>query len=162
MRFAYYQRLSPREQAIYRRSDDVPAIRLRPGEDLHACMPPLAGALAADDRAAVERAAQHLADTLTERLRLPPAEVIVLEVRPHGAAGELHGLYLAGSGHAAIRVWMRTARHRRVVAFRTFVRTLLHELCHHLDFELLRLPESFHTRGFFQRESSLFHQLVAG
>jgi hypothetical protein len=47
-----------------------------------------------------------------------------------------------------------------VVAFRTFLRTLLHELLHHLDFEVLELAQSFHTQGFFQRESSLFRQLV--
>jgi len=29
---------------------------------------------------------------------------------------------------------MRTARHKKIVAFKTFLRTLLHELCHHLDF----------------------------
>jgi hypothetical protein len=34
---------------------------------------------------------------------------------------------------------MRTAAHKRVVAFRTFLRTLLHELCHHLDYEWLGL-----------------------
>jgi hypothetical protein len=56
---------------------------------------------------------------------------------------------------------MRTAAHKRVVAFRTFLRTLLHELCHHLDYDLLALPDSFHTEGFFKRESSLFKQLVA-
>jgi hypothetical protein len=55
---------------------------------------------------------------------------------------------------------MRTARHARVVAFRTFLRTLLHELLHHLDLEVLGLDWSFHTEGFFRRESSLFHQLV--
>ena len=55
---------------------------------------------------------------------------------------------------------MRTARHRRVVAFRTFLRTLLHEIGHHVDYELLRLADSFHTEGFFKRESSLFRQLV--
>jgi hypothetical protein len=55
---------------------------------------------------------------------------------------------------------MRTARQRRVVAFRTFLRTLLHELCHHLDYQHLRLADSFHTEGFYKRESSLFHQLV--
>jgi hypothetical protein len=59
-----------------------------------------------------------------------------------------------------IRIWMRTAQHKRVVAFRTFVRTLVHELCHHLDYELLKLDDSFHTEGFFRRESSLFKQLV--
>jgi hypothetical protein len=53
---------------------------------------------------------------------------------------------------------MRTTRHARVVAFRTFL-PRLHELCHHLDFEVLGLPVVPH-RGFFKRESSLFHQLV--
>ena len=55
---------------------------------------------------------------------------------------------------------MRTAHHKRIVAFRTFLRTLLHEVGHHLDYELLALPDSFHTEGFFRRESSLFKQLV--
>jgi hypothetical protein len=57
---------------------------------------------------------------------------------------------------------MRTARQRRVVAFRTYLRTLLHELGHHLDYRYLKLADSFHTQGFYQRESSLFHQLVPG
>jgi hypothetical protein len=57
-------------------------------------------------------------------------------------------------------VWMRTAAFGRVVAFRTFLRTLIHELCHHLDFTYLELPHSFHTEGFFKRESSLVHQLA--
>jgi hypothetical protein len=40
------------------------------------------------------------------------------------------------------------------------VRTLLHEICHHLDYEFYNFPETFHTEGFYNRESSLFHQLV--
>ena len=55
---------------------------------------------------------------------------------------------------------MRTAQQRRVVAFRTYLRTLLHELNHHFDIELLELDDSFHTEGFYKRESSLFKQLV--
>jgi uncharacterized damage-inducible protein DinB len=55
---------------------------------------------------------------------------------------------------------MRTAQQKRVVAFRTFLRTLLHEIGHHVDYTRLRLGDSFHTQGFYQRESSLFHQLV--
>jgi len=55
---------------------------------------------------------------------------------------------------------MRTARQKRVVAFRTFLRTLLHEVGHHVDYTLLRLGDSFHTQGFYARESHLFHQLV--
>ena len=55
---------------------------------------------------------------------------------------------------------MRTARQKRVVAFRTFLRTLLHEVGHHLDYTRLGLGDSFHTQGFYARESHLFHQLV--
>ncbi len=47
-----------------------------------------------------------------------------------------------------------------MVASKAFLRTLLHELAHHLDYEHFRFPDSFHTEGFYKRESSLFHQLV--
>ncbi|WP_233604846.1 MULTISPECIES: hypothetical protein [unclassified Corallococcus] len=51
------------------------------------------------------------------------------------ARRELHGLYTWAPGQRPrIQVWMRTAKRGRVVAFR--------------------------TEGFFQRESSLFGQLV--
>ena len=95
-------------------------------------------------------------------LRVEPVDVGVLAVRPRlRGAAELHGLYTRDDGRPPrIRVWMRTVAYKRVVAFRTFLRTLLHEVCHHLDYTYLRLPDSFHTQGFFQRESSLFYQLV--
>jgi len=95
---------------------------------------------------------------------IPPAGTVavdVLAVRPSSGGGELHGLYTRDERRSpSIQLWMRTARHRRVVAFRTFLRTLLHETGHHIDYEHLRLAESFHTEGFFRRESSLFQQLV--
>jgi hypothetical protein len=55
-----------------------------------------------------------------------------------------------------------TGQRGRVVKFRTFLRTVLHELCHHLDYELYRLPETFHTEGFYKRESHLLKQLAGG
>jgi hypothetical protein len=48
-----------------------------------------------------------------------------------------------------------------VVAFKTFFRTLIHELCHHLDYEMFALEETFHTEGFYKRESSLVNALLA-
>jgi hypothetical protein len=42
---------------------------------------------------------------------------------------------------------------------RTFLRTLLHEVCHHVDMTLLDLPHSLHTLGFHARESSLLRAL---
>ena len=94
-------------------------------------------------------------------LDAPPVAVKVLAVRPSRSWGELHGIYTNEEGETAeIRVWMRTARQKRVVAFKTFLRTLLHELLHHLDYVHLDLKDSFHTEGFFRRESTLFKELA--
>ena len=163
MRYAYYAKLKPRQKAIYRRSDEVAKLTLKDSAALYPLVERLAGALASEHRAAIERASQVLADAITAGFEVPRVRVKVLSTRPSTSASELHGLYESGDRRAAavIRVWMRTAYHKRVVAFRTFLRTLLHELCHHLDYELLALEDSFHTEGFFKRESSLFKQLVA-
>src|SRR5262249_32899250 len=115
-------------------------------------------------RAAVQDAADRLFAALARAFAVPPCRVEVLAARPHGNWGELQGLYeTAERGRPAkVTLWMRTARQRRVVAFRTFLRTLLHELGHHLDYQHLRLADSFHTEGFYKRESSLFHPLGPG
>ena len=59
-----------------------------------------------------------------------------------------------------IVLWMRTAQRHEVVKPRTFLRTLLHELCHYLDYSLLQLEDSYHTMGFFKRESFLVRALM--
>ena len=137
-------------------------MRLPRPEELRPLVEPIRAALAADDRAALEAAAARARAARSPRCwACPSPDVGVLAVRPSLRDAELHGLYTRDERRRPrIRVWMRTVRHRRVVAFRTFLRTLLHEIGHHLDYEHLRLPDSFHTEGFFQRESSLFYQLV--
>jgi hypothetical protein len=158
--FAYYDGLSRRDQAEYRRSDRFVRIPLPGAGELAPVVEALRAALARDDERGVAVASAEIVGRISLALGAPAPIVQVLAVRPRKAWGELHGLYTQGDEGAVIRVWMRTARHARVVAFRTFLRTLLHELCHHLDVEVLGLARSFHTEGFFKRESSLFHQLV--
>jgi len=161
MPFPYYQRLSPRDQAVYRRSDEIASITLPRASLLHPLVGGLREALERDDRRAVEKASRLLVEGVLKLLGLGPLDVQVLAVRPSSSGGELHGLYTREDGRRPrIQLWMRTARHRRVVAFRTYLRTLLHEIGHHLDYDLLELADSFHTEGFFKRESSLFRQLV--
>ena len=162
MPFAYYGRLTKAEQRVYRQSDRISAVPLPGAAALRPLVRGLAEALASGSRERTEAAADDLLDGLTVALRVPSVSVRVLAVRPSRDWGELHGLYDdQGRGRRPlITLWMRTAQRRQVVAFRTFLRTLLHELCHHLDYTLLALPDSFHTEGFYQRESHLFHQLV--
>ncbi len=161
MPFAYYDRLSSRAKAIYRQSNAVSEILLPRPDLLRPLVKGLAEALARESRPAVELAAGSIAHGLTDVLEVRPVRVRVLAVRPRSDWGELHGLYTPeGKRPPRIDLWMRTAKHRRIVAFRTFMRTLLHEIGHHLDYEYLKLADSLHTEGFFKRESSLFRQLV--
>src|SRR6266511_1233800 len=163
MPFAYFERLTRRQQAIYLRSDAVTAVPLAEPARLHPLVTELQRALESGDRRPIESATQLLAAALARALGVPPVRVKVLAARPHARWGELHGLYETAKRRGEpplITLWMRTARQKRVVAFRTYLRTLLHEVGHHVDYTLLRLGDSFHTQGFYQRESHLFHQLV--
>jgi hypothetical protein len=162
MRYAYYNRLTARQQLVYRQSDAIDAVHVPPGAPLAPMVGRIEAALAADDQARTQAECQALTDALTARFGVPPVRVAVLATRPLLRDGDLHGLYEPEERGGPIRIslWMRTARRKQVVAFRTFLRTLLHELCHHLDYELFKLPETFHTEGFYKRESSLLRQLL--
>lgn len=163
MPFAYYERLSAARKTIYRASDAIGSIALPPGIAVGDDVAAVRAALSGADRAAIRRACQRIADALTAGYHVPALRIRVLAQRPSGDDGELHGLYEPedGAAQARISVWMRTARKRQVVAFRSFIRTLCHEVCHHLDYELFALEETFHTDGFYKRESSLANALLA-
>jgi hypothetical protein len=162
MRFSYYDRLSPARKKIYRRSDDIAVLGLPDRLDLGETVVRIEAALHAEDRAAVQRECQSLIDALITGYRVPKVRVRVLAQRPADGYGELHGLYEPEARTLPrITVWMRTAHRRQVVAYKTFLRTVVHELCHHLDYELFALEETFHTEGFYKRESSLVGALLA-
>ena len=163
MPFAYYAKLSAARQRIYRKSDAIERLDPPAGVDLGAHVARIRESLSRDDRAAVQRASQGLIDALVAGYAVPKVRVRVLAQRPADETGELHGLYEPEEEgeRALVTVWMRTAARRDVVAFKTFLRTLVHELCHHLDYELFKLPETFHTEGFYKRESTLANALLA-
>ena len=162
MPYAYYHRLTAKRRRIYRRSDSIDSVDLPGIAELRPLTLDLEEALLSESRSVVAAASQALADALTRSLGVEPLEVVVQLARPRCSRSELHGLYepCSSGREAQISVWMRTAKRQQVVAFRTFLRTFLHEVCHHLDYELYGLSESFHTQGFFKRESSLYRQLV--
>lgn len=163
MPFAYYDRLDATSRKTYRKSDAILRVEVPDAGALTPLAHAMGAALDAADRAGVERACQALVDALNKQLATPPVKVHVLERRPANAEGELQGLYEPDEvtgGTARISVWMRTAQRVQVVKFRTFLRTLLHEVCHHLDYELYKLAETFHTEGFYARESALVREIL--
>jgi hypothetical protein len=163
MPFAYYQKLDTESKRTYRKSDGIRRVALARADALIPLARAIEPALEGADRAAVERACQGLVDGLNAELGTPPIRVRVLERRPADSGGELQGLYEPDEvtgGIARISVWMRTAQRVQVVKFRTFLRTLVHEVCHHLDYELYKLEETFHTEGFYARESAMMRELL--
>jgi hypothetical protein len=161
MPFDYYDRLSRRQKVTYRKSDAISEVPLSDPGSMRPVLEEIRQCLEADDRAGVGRAVRTFIGAMVQILEVPPVRTQVLAKRPSTENAELHGLYTREEGVTPlIQVWMRTAAHEQPVAFRTFLRTLLHELCHHLDFELHGLEDTFHTEGFFRRESSLIRQLL--
>lgn len=89
-----------------------------------------------------------------------PPEICALAVRPlrvreGGWATELFGDYSLSD--ARIRIWTRTAVRKQVTSFGTFLSTLCHEFCHHLDCRKFGFTRSPHTRGFYERAAMLYH-----
>ncbi len=163
MPYSYYNRLRARDKKIYRNSDKITVVTLQNIAELSPFVGEIQIALDHAKKSHVKSATQKLATKITRQMNIAPVRINVLACRPHNNYGELHGLYEPISKRldtAEISVWMRTAKRKQVVAYKTYMRTFLHELCHHFDYELFKLDDSFHTEGFFKRESSLYKQLI--
>jgi hypothetical protein len=107
----------------------------------------------------VQRACTAFLATASDFYEVPTCGVRVLAARPlrtrdHGTF-ELFGDYAPES--MLIRAWMRTAVRKEVTSFGTFLSTLCHEFCHHLDFKKFGFVDSWHTRGFYERAGVLYH-----
>jgi hypothetical protein len=78
-----------------------------------------------------------------------------IRVREGGWASELFGDYSPDT--AGIRIWTRTAVLKKATSPGTFLSTLCHEFCHHLDCQRFGFRQSPHTRGFYERTAVLYH-----
>ncbi|MFT7460501.1 MAG: hypothetical protein ACI909_003189 [Planctomycetota bacterium] len=137
MVFDYYHRLGKKQKSIYRKSDSIESIVLNHPENILQSISTLQTALDSEDRNNTAKASHALVNEILYDLKVVTVKTKVLSARPSNDWGELHGQYepVDGDTKARITVWMRTARHKKIVAFRSFLRTILHELCHHLDYE---------------------------
>ena len=136
MPYSYYSRLPAKDKKIYLASDRISTIKLKNSSELIPYTKDIKSALSSEKKTAVQKSSQLLVTQITLQLNISPVKIIVLTSRPYNSHGELHGLYEPISAkvkQAEISVWMRTAKRKQIVAFKTYMRTMLHELCHHLD-----------------------------
>jgi hypothetical protein len=158
---AFFYRMSPRAQQCYLKSNAIDRYNFVPSGAALARTQALLQTLEGGSLAAINRAAQHLVDEVCRVMDIVPVRVEIRGVRPRNTRSELHGIFYPRERPPRMIVWMRTAQRRDIVKPKTFLRTLLHELGHYLDYAFLHLGDSYHTRGFFQRESFLVRCLYA-
>jgi len=156
----------PRAAALkraYAASDERKVLELPPAEPVRTQTNLLLAAVAEGEPDAVRAAGLTLLGSLCERYEVPKPKLQVLGIRPHQVWEGVCSYQLFGDYTPAtqrIRVWLRTAMRGQVTTGKSFLSTLLHELCHHLDVQAFSWPDSPHTRGFYGRVDVLYHHVL--
>jgi hypothetical protein len=140
-------------------SDRMKTLDLPQGGYLPRIAKSIEEAMKAGKTADVRLACAEFLEASTRFYGVPHCGVRVLAARPlrvreHWST-ELFGDYTPET--MLIRVWMRTAVRKEVTSFGTFLSTVCHEFCHHLDFQKFGFRDSWHTRGFYERAAALYH-----
>ena len=140
-------------------SDRIKSLDLPPDGRLLAIAESIELAMKTGTTADVRRTCAEFLGFASDFYKVPNCGVRVLAARPlrvrEAWATELFGDYTPQT--MVIRVWMRTAVRKEVTSFGTFLSTLCHEFCHHLDFQKFGFPDSWHTPGFYERAGVLYH-----
>lgn len=112
---------------------------------------------------------QELVDYVCGKLHIPSVRVVVVDTPcPHRTkdngrfgGGKLGHYKHLGNCAIEIRIWNLTAMKGQRRAAKSFFETAVHELCHHIDMQLLGLEKSLHTAGFYKRIGDLSRRLGA-
>lgn len=146
-------------RAGFLESDRIKALDLPRNGPLQQIAQSIESAMTAGTSADVRHTCAEFLDTASEFYKVPTCGIRVLAARPlrvrESWSTELFGDYTPET--MLIRVWMRTAVRKEVTSFGTFLSTLCHEFCHHLDFQRFGFCDSWHTRGFYERAAVLYH-----
>ncbi len=135
--------------AGFRESDRITTLELPDDMRLPEIAKAIESAMKMDQTANVRRTCADFLKAASQFYAVPDCSVRVLAARPlrvreHWTT-ELFGDYDPET--MLIRVWMRTAVRKEVTSFGTFLSTLCHEFCHHLDYNKFDFAGSWHTVG---------------
>jgi len=140
-------------------SERMTVLELPPSARLGAIARSIERAMRTGQRGEVEGAARAFLSAAAEFYQVPKCEIRVLAARPlrvrENWTSELFGDYQRET--RLVRVWMKTAVRKEITSFGTFLSTLCHEFCHHLDCARFGFHDSWHTRGFYERAAALYH-----
>lgn len=144
---------------LFLESDRLNTLRLPADDRLLRLATSIESAMKTGSTREVRQASEEYIAVASEFFQVSRCDVRVLAARPLRVR-EYSTTELFGDYHPRdllVRVWMKTAVRKEVTSFGTFLSTLCHEFCHHLDFHRFKYPDSWHTRGFYERTAALYH-----
>ena len=145
--------------AGFQESERINTLDLPPDDRLPAIAKSIELTMKAGEIAKVRQSCVEFVKAASQFYQVPECIVRVLAARPvktrESWTTELFGDYDPET--MVIRVWVRTAVRKEITSFGTFLSTLCHEFCHHLDYKKLGFADSWHTRGFYERAGVLYH-----
>lgn len=150
-----------RDTPDFTRSNKFPALEYQPKAQERELTRKLIESQSASEREAL---GQKLLDSICRSLEIPRSRLRVLNERqPHKMyegklASKLYGVYYCQN--AMIEIANLTSIRKQVVAGKTFLDTLIHELMHHIDRKFLRIPSTPHSPGFYARIEDLKTKLM--
>lgn len=109
--------------------------------------------------------ASGLANAICKVWGVPAITIHILghrqEIQRGFAKGQRYGFYAQkGAGlDTYISLYNYTAKTHKIVSIKSFADTLLHEMIHHYDINVLKLTHTPHTSGFYQRIGDLKKRL---
>ena len=145
--------------AGFRESDRLTRLEVPDDASLPAIAKSIESAMKSEQTTKVRQSCAEFLKAASLFYKVPECSVRVLASRPLRVreqwTTELFGDYDPKT--MIIRVWMRTAVRKEITSFGTFLSTLCHEFCHHLDYRKFGFADSWHTRGFYERAAVLYH-----
>ena len=138
-----------RNRSQFLESDRIKTLDLPANEALREIAKNLESAMRADRISEVRKVCAEFLASVSDFYKVPNCGITVLAARPlrvrENWSTELFGDYRPDT--KLIRLWMRTAVLKKVTSFGTFLSTLCHEFCHHLDFQLFQFEDSWHSQA---------------
>jgi hypothetical protein len=145
--------------ALFTKSDQLEQLVLPPDDRFTVLARDIDAAMKGGEARELLAASEHFLKAAADFYQVRRCGLKVLAARPlrvrEYSTTELFGDYHPDT--ILIRVWMRTAIRKEITSFGTYLSTLCHEFCHHLDFERFAFRDSWHTRGFYERTAALYH-----
>jgi hypothetical protein len=113
-----------------------------------------------------EKQLQNLSNAIFADMGLRALVITFAGRRPHSNNGsritkQTLGVHKSAMFSQSIQIYAKTAARQQAVKPKTAISTLIHEINHNFDYNILKLAKSIHSKGFYLRLKQVEQTLAA-